>query len=147
MARIFRDGAGRAFANHAAEQAAFPDRVYFDLGSSEIREDALPALEQQARWLLRNPATRVVVEGYADARGSRAYNSSLGAQRAEAVRARLAELGVPRERMDTISFGKDRPVDLGTSDEAYQENRSARSVIVKNCDERVSSKEDFPCKR
>lgn len=130
IASTFKDGVGEAFVDYRVEQQRPADRIYFDVGRSDIGAEAAAILQQQARWLLRNPAIQIVVEGNTDARGSRAYNASLGARRAEAVRTRLVELGVPRQRIDTVSFGMDRPVDVGTSEQAYRQNRSARSVIL-----------------
>lgn len=106
------------------------DRVYFDLDSHDVRADAGPLLDAQANWLRRYGSVRVRIEGNADERGTREYNLALGARRANAVRDYLVARGVTSDRISTISFGKESPIDPGTSEEAYQKNRNARTAIV-----------------
>jgi peptidoglycan-associated lipoprotein len=106
------------------------DRVYFDLDQHEIRDDARSVLQAQASWLNRYPNVRVRIEGNADERGTREYNLVLGARRANAVRDFLAGQGVAAGRISTISFGKEQPLDPGTSEESYQRNRNARTALV-----------------
>jgi peptidoglycan-associated lipoprotein len=106
------------------------DRVYFDLDQYTIRADGAPLLEAQARWLNQYPAVRVRIEGNADERGTREYNLALGARRANSVRAFLASHGVAANRIDTISYGKERPIDPGSTEEAYQRNRNAHTAII-----------------
>lgn len=106
------------------------DRVYFDLDSHDVRDDARPLLDAQATWLRRYGGVRVRIEGNADERGTREYNLALGARRANAVRDYLVSRGVTSDRISTISFGKEQPLDPGTSEEAYQKNRNARTAIV-----------------
>ena len=99
------------------------DRVYFDLDSYEVRPEAFPRLDAQAQWLQRYPSVTVRIEGNADERGTREYNLALGARRAESVRTYLINRGIPAGRIDTISFGKERPVDPGHNEEAWAKNR------------------------
>ncbi len=106
------------------------DRVYFDLDSYEIRRDAYPRLDAQAAWLRRYPNVMVRIEGNADERGTREYNLALGARRAEAVRSYLIERGIPANRIDVISFGKERPIAEGSSEEAWARNRNGHTAIV-----------------
>jgi len=106
------------------------ERVYFDLDSHDVRDDARPILDAQSAWLRRYPSVRVRIEGNADERGTREYNLALGARRANAVRDYLVNAGVTSDRISTISFGKEQPIDPGTSEEAYQKNRNARTAIV-----------------
>jgi len=106
------------------------DRVYFDFDSYSLREDARPLLAAQAAWLKRYGAVRVRIEGNTDERGTREYNLALGARRANAVRDFLAGQGVTTDRITTISYGKERPIDPGSSEEAYAQNRNARTAIV-----------------
>ena len=106
------------------------DRVYFDLDSYSVRADAEPVLGAQAAWLRRYPAVRVRIEGNADERGTREYNLALGARRANAVRDFLTRQGVTADRISTISYGKEQPIDPGTTEEAYQRNRNAKTAIV-----------------
>ena len=106
------------------------DRVYFDFDSYEIRADAGPVLDAQSAWLNRYPAVRVRIEGNADERGTREYNLALGARRANSVREYLVSRGISASRITTISYGKEQPIDPGTSEEAYQRNRNARTAIT-----------------
>jgi len=106
------------------------DRIYFDLDSSEVRPEARPRLDAQAAWLTRYPQVTVRIEGNADERGTREYNIALGARRAEAVRSYLISRGVPAGRIDTISFGKERPIAQGSNEDAWARNRNAHTAIV-----------------
>jgi peptidoglycan-associated lipoprotein len=106
------------------------DRVYFDLDSYSIRSDGEPVLSAQAGWLRRYPAVRVRIEGNADERGTREYNLALGARRANAVRDFLVAQGVTSDRITTVSYGKEQPIDPGTSEDAYQRNRNAHTALI-----------------
>lgn len=106
------------------------DRVYFDFDSYTVRADAQPILDAQAAWLQRYPAVRVRIEGNTDDRGTREYNLALGARRANAVREYLVTHGVTSDRITTLSFGKEQPIDPGTGEEAWARNRNARTGIV-----------------
>jgi len=105
------------------------ERVYFDTDSYSLREDALPVLAAQAQWLQRNPTVRVLIEGNADERGTREYNLGLGARRAAAVRQHLIERGIAPERIESVSYGKERPIDPGSDEAAWQRNRNARTAV------------------
>jgi len=106
------------------------DRVYFDLDSYAIRPEAYPRLDAQVAWLQRYPAVTVRIEGNADERGTREYNLALGARRAESVRTYLVERGVNAGRIDTISYGKERPIAAGSNEEAWARNRNGHTAIV-----------------
>jgi peptidoglycan-associated lipoprotein len=106
------------------------DRVYFDFDSYSVREDAGPVLDAQAAWLGRYPGVMIRIEGNADERGTREYNLALGARRANAVRDYLVSRGVAASRMNTVSYGKEQPIDPGTSEESYQRNRNAHTALV-----------------
>lgn len=106
------------------------DRVYFDLDQFDVRADAQPILDAQAAWLVRYPAVSVRIEGNADERGTREYNLALGSRRANSVREHLISRGVTPSRITTISYGKERPIDPGANDEAYQKNRNAATAIT-----------------
>lgn len=106
------------------------DRIYFDLDSYSVRQDAYPRLDAQVAWLQRYPSVTVRIEGNADERGTREYNLALGARRAESVRTYLIERGIPAGRIDTISFGKERPIAEGSNEEAWARNRNAHTAIV-----------------
>jgi len=106
------------------------DRVYFDLDSYEVSPEAYPRLDAQAAWLQRYPQVQVRIEGNADERGTREYNLALGARRAESVRNYLIDRGVPAGRIDTISFGKERPIAQGSNEDAWARNRNGHTAIV-----------------
>ena len=106
------------------------ERIYFDTDEYVVRNDAQPVLAAQAQWLSRYPAVRVRIEGNADERGTREYNLALGARRANAIREFLIAQGVAAARIETISFGKERPLDAGTNDEAWAKNRNGRTAIT-----------------
>lgn len=106
------------------------DRVYFDTDSHEVREDAMPLLDAQANWLRRYGGVQVRIEGNADERGTREYNLALGARRANSVRDYLVNRGVAADRIATISFGKEQPIDPGSGEAAWERNRNARTAIV-----------------
>ena len=106
------------------------DRIYFDLDSYTVRSEARPRLDAQVQWLQRYPNVTVRIEGNADERGTREYNLALGARRAESVRTYLIERGIPAARIDTISFGKERPIAAGSNEEAWARNRNAHTAIV-----------------
>jgi peptidoglycan-associated lipoprotein len=106
------------------------DRIYFDLDSYEVRPEATPRLDAQAQWLQRYPSVTIRVEGNADERGTREYNLALGARRAESVRTYLINRGIPAGRIDTISFGKERPIAEGSTEDSFARNRNAHTAIV-----------------
>ena len=105
------------------------DRVYFDFDKAEIRNDGTPTLNDQAAWLKKYPNITIVVEGHADERGTREYNLALGARRANAVKEYLVSRGVSANRIETVSYGKERPAVLGSNDAAWAQNRRGVSVV------------------
>lgn len=107
--------------------ASGAERVYFATDSWELTAEAQPIIQAQAAWLQRYPGVLVTIEGNADERGTREYNLGLGARRAQAVRERLIQLGLRPERISTISYGKERPVDTRSSEEGWAINRNART--------------------
>lgn len=106
------------------------DLVYFDFDRFEVRSEARAVLDLQASWLSRYTTVRVRIEGNTDARGTREYNFALGARRANAVRDYLVQRGVDGSRIDTVSYGKEHPVDPSSSDKADAINRNARTVVT-----------------
>ncbi len=105
------------------------DRVFFAFDSSAVRADQRPTLERQAAWMGRFPQVQVTVEGHADERGTREYNLALGQRRANAARDVLVAGGVAAARINTISYGKDRPAALGSNEESWAQNRRAVTVV------------------
>ncbi len=116
--------------SQAALQAEAGDTVYFAFDSSVIRPESQAVLRQQAVWLQRNPNARVTIEGHTDERGTREYNLALGERRANAVRSFLIAEGVAPDRIRTISYGKDRPVALGSNEQAWAQNRRGVTVVA-----------------
>jgi peptidoglycan-associated lipoprotein len=105
------------------------DRIFFDTDSSVVRADAQQTLDKQAQWLGQYPNYAITVEGHADERGTREYNIALGARRAAATRDYLTSRGVPRNRMKTISYGKERPVAVCDDISCWSQNRRAVTVL------------------
>jgi len=100
-------------------------KVLFDFDKYSIRRDAAVALEFNARLLQDNPNTNILIEGHCDERGTVEYNLALSDKRAKAVKDYLIQLGISSARLETIPFGKERPVDLGHNEVAWQKNRRA----------------------
>ena len=103
------------------------DRVFFETDSTDLTPTAAATLDKQAQWLSRYPNYAFLVEGHADERGTREYNFSLSARRAQNVRDYLISRGVNGARFKTISYGKERPVDTRSSAEGWAINRNART--------------------
>ncbi|MBV8169476.1 MAG: peptidoglycan-associated lipoprotein Pal [Alphaproteobacteria bacterium] len=104
------------------------DRVFFAYDKADLSADARRTLERQAAWLRQWTNQRLTVEGHCDERGTREYNLALGERRANAVKDYLVALGVPASRLSTISYGKERPVVLGSNEAAWAQNRRGVSV-------------------
>ena len=105
------------------------DRVFFDFDKSVIKPEGQTTLQRQAEWLKKYPNYAITIEGHCDERGTREYNLALGERRATAVRNALVALGIPGNRMKTISYGKDRPIVLGSNEAAWAQNRVGISVL------------------
>jgi peptidoglycan-associated lipoprotein len=105
------------------------DRVFFDFDHSDIKPEGQQTLQRQATWLKQYPSVTVTVEGHCDERGTREYNLALGNRRANAVKNALVALGIPANRVQTISYGKDRPIVVGSNEAAWAQNRVGITVI------------------
>ena len=99
------------------------DRVYFDTDQSVVREDGRQTLNKQAEWLKKYTNYPITIEGKCDERGTREYNLALGERRANAVKQYLVAQGVPAQRVNTISYGKERPEVVGSDEGAWARNR------------------------
>ncbi len=108
--------------------ATIGDRVFFDFDKYDLKPEARATVGSWADWMKRHQNVSVQVEGHADERGTREYNLALGARRANAIRDYLGALGVTPNRVNTISYGKERPAVLGSNNEAWAQNR--RGVVV-----------------
>ena len=102
--------------------------VYYDFDKSDLRPEARPVIEANARYLLAHPDVKARVEGNADERGSAEYNLALGQRRSDGVLKAMTLLGVPANHMEAVSFGKEKPKAAGHDETAWSENR--RSDIV-----------------
>ena len=106
------------------------DTIYFETDRYNIDSEDVAALTTQAQWLMRYPAKRVTLEGHCDERGTREYNLALGERRANAAKSYLISLGVDAARLTTVSYGKERPVALGSDEESWAKNRRAVTVTI-----------------
>lgn len=106
------------------------DRVFFGYDRFDLTPEARSVLERQAAWLRQYPGVSVLVAGNCDERGTREYNLALGARRAAAARDYLVSLGVASNRMETASYGKERPLDPRSNEEAWSVNRNSHTQIV-----------------
>jgi len=105
------------------------DRVFFTTDSSTLTAEARQILDKQSVWLNKYNSYGITIEGHADERGTREYNLALGARRAAATRDYLSARGVGRNRMKTISFGKERPVAVCDNISCWSQNRRAVTVL------------------
>jgi peptidoglycan-associated lipoprotein len=112
-------------------QMGYLKRINFDFDKYFIREDMKPILEANAQWLLKFPAIVITVDGHCDERGTEEYNMALGEKRAESAKKYLMNLGVPGERMKTVSYGKMKPLVKGVDEESYFKNRRDEFTIIK----------------
>jgi peptidoglycan-associated lipoprotein len=104
--------------------------AFFDLDKSDLREDARVALTKDAEFLRSYPQVRVSLEGHCDERGSTEYNLGLGQRRAEAAKNFLISLGISADRMETTSWGKERPFCTEHDEACWQQNRRAHFVLA-----------------
>ena len=105
------------------------DRVFFAYDSFSLTPEATSQLELQAQWLRQYPSVNVLIEGHADERGTREYNLALGDRRATAAKNYLVSLGINPSRVQTISYGKERPEMVGSNAESWAKNRRAVTVV------------------
>jgi peptidoglycan-associated lipoprotein len=106
------------------------DTIYFDTDKSDLDPAATAALQKQAQWLLKYPNKKATIEGHCDERGTREYNLALGERRANAAKNYLVSIGVEPARLTTVSYGKERPVALGSDEASWAKNRRAVTVTI-----------------
>ena len=104
-------------------------RVFFGFNEYTLTSQAQQTLARQAAWLKEYPESRILIAGNCDERGTREYNLALGARRAEAARAYLQSQGIDGTRITTVSYGKERPLDPRSTDEAWSLNRNSTTTI------------------
>lgn len=105
------------------------DRVFFGYDRYDLSDEARGVLEKQAAWLQQYANLSITIEGHADERGTREYNLALGERRANSVKNYLVALGVSPSRVNTISYGKERPAVLGSDESAWAQNRRGVTVV------------------
>ena len=101
------------------------DRVFFDTDQSTIRQDGRDVLNRQAEWLKKYTNYQITMAGHCDERGTREYNLALGERRANAAKQYLVAQGIPASRIQTISYGKERPDPVGSDEASWARNRRA----------------------
>ena len=106
------------------------DRVLFAVDQSTLSPEAQGTLDAQAAWLAQNPDYSALVEGHADEQGTSQYNIALGARRASAVQNYLISMGVAPSRLKTISYGKERPIEICSEEACYAQNRRSVTVLT-----------------
>ena len=106
------------------------DRIFFGYNQYSLSNDARNVLRSQAQWLNNFPQVIAVIGGHADERGTREYNLALGARRADAVKDFLVSQGVDPSRVTTVSYGKERPIDGRSNEQAWALNRNGHTALV-----------------
>lgn len=109
----------------------YGDRILFETDRFNVDSEDQDVLQRQAQWLAQYPGTRITVEGHADERGTRDYNLALGERRANSAKNFLVSIGVDASRIQTVSYGKERPSALGSDEQAWAQNRRAVTVTVR----------------
>lgn len=117
-------------ASPAYFQQAIGDRVLFLVDQSTLSPAGRATLDGQAVWLLQNADYTAVIEGHADEQGTREYNLALGARRADAARTYLVSQGVQAGRLQVVSYGKERPIEVCSEEACYAQNRRAVTVLA-----------------
>ena len=127
--------AGIAGAPIAEDSIAFfnqtiGDTVLFPVDQSTLSPEAIALLDQQANWLIANGQYTALIEGHADEQGTREYNLALGARRASAVFNYLVSKGISEDRLDTVTFGKERPLAVCSDETRWSKNRRSVTVVA-----------------
>ncbi len=111
-------------------QQTVGDRILFEVDQSVLNDSARTVLAGQAQWLQTNPEYTAIIEGHADEQGTREYNIALGDRRANAVREYLVSQGISSGRLQTVSFGKERPLEICSQEACYSQNRRAVTLLA-----------------
>jgi peptidoglycan-associated lipoprotein len=123
-------GANLDPASPAYFQETIGDRVLFLVDESSLTPEAQSILQGQARWLTTNSDYTVTIQGHADEQGTREYNLALGARRANAAREYLISQGIAGSRIEVVSYGKERPLEICSAESCYAKNRRAVTVLA-----------------
>ena len=126
-----REAARAAWAKKNAEALVelSLQNIYFDYDKSAIRPDAREILKANAEIFTKNSSAKIVVEGHCDERGTAEYNMALGERRAQEAKQYMVNLGIDASRIETISYGKERPLDNRSTEEAWAQNRRAQFLL------------------
>lgn len=111
-------------------QSVVSDTIHFAYDKYDIDQRSRQILDSQAEWLAKYPNVNVTIEGHCDERGTREYNLALGDRRANSAANYLASKGVAPARITTISYGKERPIALGSDEASYAQNRRAVTIVL-----------------
>lgn len=117
-------------ASPAYFQQSIGDRVLFLVDQSTLTDEGRATLDGQAQWLLTNTDYNATIEGHADEQGTREYNLALGARRANSAREYLISQGIAGNRIQVVSFGKERPLEICSAESCYASNRRAVTVLA-----------------
>ena len=109
--------------------ASIGDRVLFTVDQSNLNPEAMSILDAQAAWLMQNAEFSALIEGHADEQGTREYNLALGARRASAVQSYLVSKGVANNRLTTVTYGKERPLEICSTEACWSKNRRGVTVV------------------
>lgn len=113
------------------EVAGMFNDIHFDFDKYDIKDEAKPVLKSVADYLIKNSAEKVLIEGHCDERGTSEYNLGLGDRRSKAAKDYLVSLGIPSSRVDTISYGKEKPLCNEHNEDCWARNRRAHFVVMK----------------
>ncbi|UZD89662.1 peptidoglycan-associated lipoprotein Pal [Cognatishimia activa] len=125
----FEPGSASDPTSPAYFQQTIGDRVLFEVDQSTLTDQGRAVLTAQADWLITNADYMAIIEGHADEQGTREYNLALGARRANAVKEFLVSQGIANNRLKTVTFGKERPIEICSAEACYSQNRRAVTVI------------------
>ena len=127
--RLLEHLQAEAAAREAADKAFVNQNVHFAFNSSALSDRSRRILNSKADYLRTNPDIMITVEGHCDDRGTEAYNNALGERRAESVKIYLVDLGIDTNRLNTVSYGEERPIAMGHNEGSWARNRRAQFVI------------------
>ncbi len=119
----------KANRERAEKEEFLNENIYFQFDKSTLLPEATASLKQKAKWLLAHSSVSVIIEGHCDERGNGEYNMALGDRRAQSAKSYLVDLGVGSHRITTISYGEEKPIDLGHNERSWAKNRRAQFVI------------------
>lgn len=129
------DNSAEVAARVAAARAAVLSTIYFDYDADELRDDARASLDEKIRILNANPGLRIRISGHCDDRGSDEYNIALGRRRSETAKRYLTDRGIDASRIETVTFGRERPAVMGATEDAWAKNRRDEFEIIAGGDQ------------